>query len=335
VKNNKIILIITLILASLALVLVVTNKNSTIKGELKDFAIKDTNSITKIFIADRAKNKILLERTKENTWRVNNKYDARQDLMTTLLTTIAGLEVQTPAAKAAYNSIVKELASSGIKVEIYQGGDKPSKVYYVGGATQEQTGTFMLLENSSMPFVMSIPGFEGYLTTRFNTSESEWKDKAVFKYKLGNIQSITMDYVGAPESSFIVDKKSGKFEMLNFKTQQADANIDTNKINIFVNYFKYVAYELEDKPAYKDSILKAGPFCVIKIVDNKGITNQIPLFLKPNDSGKLEIGGKVAKHDVDHLYTTLDQGRTLLALQYYIMQNILRTADEFKIKKTK
>jgi hypothetical protein len=48
------------------------------------------------------------------------------------------------------------------------------KQYYVGHATQDNTGTYMLLTNPETdknyedPFVTHIPGFDGFLSTRYN-----------------------------------------------------------------------------------------------------------------------------------------------------------------------
>ena len=68
--------------------------------------------------------------------------------------------MRSPVPKAAFNNVIKQIATSGTKVEIYQGKDKPSKTYYIGGATLDHQGTYMILETegvkSSVPFIMYI-----------------------------------------------------------------------------------------------------------------------------------------------------------------------------------
>jgi hypothetical protein len=67
------------------------------------------------------------------------------------------------------------MASKSTKIEIYSKGEKV-KQYYVGHATQDNTGTYMLLtntetdENYEEPFVTHIPGFEGFIYSLFNRS---------------------------------------------------------------------------------------------------------------------------------------------------------------------
>ena len=175
-KKNKKLLILTLLLAVAAAWLILNNESGTVKEILRDFAVKDTTSVTKIFIADRAGKSVELERelnasgAPTGLWLVNKKYYARRDAVKTLLETLYLVEMKSYVAKTAYNTIVKQLATTGIKCEVYRSGkEKPFKVFYVGGSTQDTKGTFMMLENSLVPFVTEIPGFDGYLTPRFFT----------------------------------------------------------------------------------------------------------------------------------------------------------------------
>src|SRR6185295_9205473 len=174
---------------------------------LKDFAVEDTASITKIFIADKFGHASAVERVAPGKWTVNGKYPAREEAINTLLLTMKNMEVRSPVAKAAYNTIMKELASRGRKVEIYQNGEL-SKTYYVGSATQDQLGTFMFLENSSVPFVLFIPGFDGYLTTRYILDEEEWKEHLILDLSIENIASVTSQDLEQPENSIVITRQS-------------------------------------------------------------------------------------------------------------------------------
>ena len=52
----------------------------------------------------------------------------------------------------------------------------------------------MILENSSEPYVVSIPGFNGYLSSRFSCEENDWKDKIIFNYDKNEIESVHLNY---------------------------------------------------------------------------------------------------------------------------------------------
>ena len=93
-----------------------TNSKSTIRPELSDFAVADTSSIDKIFMADRQGKTILLERKSPVDWIVNGKFHARHDLIANLLYTIKSVEVRSPVGKNLYNQTMKLLASNSVKV---------------------------------------------------------------------------------------------------------------------------------------------------------------------------------------------------------------------------
>ncbi|NNF01963.1 MAG: hypothetical protein HKN22_04705, partial [Bacteroidia bacterium] len=201
-KKNFPILIIAIALLSVAAYLILSKEKSTISEELSDFAVTDTAAVDKVFLADKTgleSHRVLLERDPDGSgWIVNKKFEARKDAIDLLLHTISAIEVRSPVAKAAYENVMKRLASNGIKIEIYKKG-KLDKTYYVGNASADQMGTFMYLENSSVPFVVHIPGFNGYLTPRYSCESHVWKTKTVFKAKGPEIASIKVEYRAHPQ----------------------------------------------------------------------------------------------------------------------------------------
>ena len=138
-KNNRILIVIVLLLAVAGVWLYFNKRNNTIVEALRDFSVKDTSAVTKIFLADKSGKQTLFERQPDGTWLMNKSTTARPDAVSTLLATIHDIEVRSPVGKAAYNNVIKKIAATAIKVEIY---DKNGliKTFYVGGATQDQLG---------------------------------------------------------------------------------------------------------------------------------------------------------------------------------------------------
>src|SRR5687767_6430197 len=114
-KANKWLLILMVVLASVTVYFVATRKKSTLREELRNFAIKDTASISKIFLANRNGNTVTLDRKSDGTWTLNKSLDPKQDQIKVLMDCLYKIEVRSPVAKAAYNNVVKSLASSAIK----------------------------------------------------------------------------------------------------------------------------------------------------------------------------------------------------------------------------
>ena len=147
-----------------------------------------------------------LRRDGQGGWTVNG-LPANPHPVELLLKTFLRVEVRSPVAKSAEANVLRIMAATARKVEIYTGGDEPEKIWYVGHATPDHFGTYMLLEipgkgRSSVPFVMGMSGFSGFLTTRFHAKIDEWRSSVVFKYPdLRRIASVTVEHPAAPSSS--------------------------------------------------------------------------------------------------------------------------------------
>ena len=340
-KKNKTTLVITLLLAGVAAVLIYTSTRSTIKKELKDFAIEDTASVTKIFLADKSGKQILLEKITAGNWKLNGKFIARNDAISTLLITMKKLEVRSPVAKAAYENVIKNLATTATKVEIYQ-NDELVKTYYVGGATQDQLGTFMLLENSTTPFVMYLPGLNGYLTARYFTDETEWKSRMVFNYAPSEIGSVTVEYPKAPKLSMnLMVKENDSYAVSSLTDKKTLQEIDTNAVSRYLASFREIQYEAVitniDKTK-QDSTISSTPVSIITVVDKKGNKNSIKIFLKPITESSLvatDDNGKPLQYDIDRMYGIVNDGKDFLLIQHFVFDKLLRTSDDFKVKKDK
>jgi hypothetical protein len=334
-NRNLIALLIVVVLVALAVYLVYNYNSSTIKQELKDFAIQDTASVTKIFMADRKGNKVLLERTSQG-WMVNKKYKARVDAITTLLETMNRVRVDAPVPKSAFNTTIKTLASEGTKVEIYQ-NDKLSKVYYVGGTTQNYKGTIMMIENSSAPFIMVIPGFEGYLTTRYFTEETLWRNSSIFAYKLPEIKSVRVEDGHEPKNSFEISLNgTNQLSLRALSPATEITNFDTLAVKDYLLNFKDLHYEfIADKvsPERKDSVLKSTPAYTITIADKKGDVNQLVCFHKKPATETLDPQGKPLVNDPDRMWAKWNKEPNLLVIQIFVFNDVFRPVYSFRPSK--
>src|SRR5690349_12632150 len=112
-KKNKILIIATLVLAIVAVWLIMRTRSGTVQ-EYHNFAVEDTASITKIFLADRSGKSIELER-EGNRWHLNKKYYARRDAVKSLLETLKLVSLRSVVPKSMYNTVIKQLSTGAIK----------------------------------------------------------------------------------------------------------------------------------------------------------------------------------------------------------------------------
>jgi hypothetical protein len=328
-KKNLKSIILLVVLLIIATIIYFKNHNSTIREELKDFAVEDTASVDKIFMVDKSNQKVLLERI-DGQWIVNNKYPARKDAMDILLKTINRLTVKQPVPKSAFNTIVSLLAAQSMKVEIYQDGNL-SKTYYVGGPTNDSQGTYMMLENSSTPFIVSIQGFSGYLTTRYFIEEHIWRSSAVFSYNFNDITSITVDYPLEKQKSFKVYNHFNNKFSLEKLSDKSKPNFDTLAVKEYIASFKKVNFEaiIQDMTKEKvDSVLKITPKCIFTIENKNGEKNVLKTFNK-SPQGLIAPDGKVFQYDPDRMYALQNQ-KDFLLIQYYTFEPLLKEIGNFK-----
>jgi hypothetical protein len=270
--KNKLLIGVFLVVAGIALFSIYNKKTSTIVGDLRDFAVSDTASIDKLFLVDREGNKSLLTRVSAGKWMVNNKYNARQESINNLLGTVKSLEVKSPVGKNLYNNTMKLMASKSVKVEIYQKGNLV-KTYYVGHPTMDNLGTFMYIENSTVPYIMHIPGFNGFLSTRYLTNENEWRERFVFHFDSRTIVGINIVNSTKLDRSFSIARNLDSTYTLAY-TQPTLKQVpyDIVKMRKYLDVFSNTNFERIDNRLGKvqaDSILKTAPFASVSVTDDR------------------------------------------------------------------
>jgi hypothetical protein len=333
--KNKWVYVIFLILAVTALVIYFSKHNGTIKKELRDFAVEDTATISKIFMVDKKNVQVTLDRKGPDKWMVNNKYFARPDAMKVLLGTIASVNVKEPVGTKALPNIIKQIATQSVKVEIYK-GTECIKVYYVGGATQDQTGTYMVLENSSVPFIVNKPGFVGYLTGRYFTDEAMWRDNSVFQYSFNEIASVSVKINANSDKSFtVINEGNNSFKLLD-KQNNSLNGFDSQVVKEYIAGFKKVkceSYLTTFTPHRLDSLLKTQPIGSLSVTDRKGKVNMITLYFRPNFSQAIDDDGNVLPFDPDAMYGVLPGNKQVVVCQYFVFDPLMKDVSYF-FKKT-
>lgn len=334
-KKNKTVVLVFVVLAALAFGLWYADSNKSIKGELKDFAVADTSLIDKIFLADKEGRTATLVREAPDRWVVNGKFLARQDGIENLLYTIKNVEVRSPVGKNLYNNTMKLMASKSVKIEMYSKGDK-IKTYYVGHPTMDNLGTFMYLEGSSVPFITFIPGFNGFLSTRYFASETEWRDKSIFRFDPRRIVEVNVNDRARPIRAFqMIRMADTSYVVKRITDNQNITPLDINKVRGFLSAFQETYFERIDNDIHmslKDSVIKAGPFCLVSVKLDNGGGKSLICYRKPVTPGsRLQINteGEDLPFDLDKFYAVMSGDTALLVCQYFHFDRIFKDPRNF------
>jgi hypothetical protein len=331
-KKNRGAIIVLVILLGVSLYFMIFKKGfSTINAKDNDFAVKDTGSITKIFIANKNGQSVTLTRDGKAAWFVNNHFPAREDCINTLLYTINMLTVKNVVDPHSWNTTIKNLSAQAIKVEIYA-GDKRIKVYYVGGETADELGTYMLLtdpeteENFKQPYVIYIPGFDGYLTTRYFIKEEDWRDRTIFQYYPYDLKSVSMIYPGADSSFRISIEGKNHFVLDNPVTNQKAVTFDTVAVKQYLTYYQSVSWEVT--APRNDSIINSHPFALIRVEDLKGKVTTLKLYHRLASSRQREKYGIDYRYDPDRLFAFIND-KDFVVIQYFVFGKMLQPGSYF------
>lgn len=341
-KKNKTLLFILCALIVVTAYFIFQSTNTTLKKEFRDFAVKDTAAISKIFIANRNGNSITLERKNKTEWLLNGKDEPKPDFLKLLLDGIYKIDVRNKVAKAAYNNVIKSLASSGIKCEIYLNAAQiPSKTYYVGGQTEDGLGTFMIIENSNVPFVTEVPGFNGYLTPRYSVDIDAWKQTRLFHLEPKDIKSLSIIYSNFPEKSFIITLTEGKYTIESPVNKKIINHIDSVAVDNYLSFYKNVFFETRAKElttAKKDSMLLTPPSIIISLTNKTGLTEEVDIYPMPVSSSSLtqqDEKGNALKYDLDRMYGYIKPEKEFVTIQHYTFDKFLRQFIDFNLQRPK
>ena len=312
---------ITISILSIVLIYCFIYYNQKIKlDNEKNFSISETEKIDKIFLSDRKGNNITLQKD-SNRWTVNNKYNVRDDAISTLLSTIKKISIQRPVPKTGYNNVIKQLATTGVKVEIYY--NKKMKTYTVGGSTSNHLGTYMLMDNAENPYIVHIAGFNGFLSPRYGIQGYEldinnWRDNTVFKIETEIINEISLIDLEENNNSFTL--KTKPLSLLDINNN--DIKYDLDKVIKYLNNFSQL--NSENFKGNNIDITNEKLIYRLKInYDNKVDILETYTFSKNNNN----INN--SKPNVERMYAKLNNGEFLL-IQNYVFNKVFISIDELK-----
>ena len=312
---------IIILIFSIVFIYILIDYNQKIKlDNEKNFSISEIEKIDKIFLSDRKGNNITLQKD-SNRWTVNNKYNVRDDAISTLLSTIQKISIQRPVPKNGYNNVIKQLATTGVKVEIYY--NKKMKTYTVGGSTSNHLGTYMLMDNSENPYIVHIAGFNGFLSPRYGIQGYEldinnWRDNTVFKIETEIINEISLIDLEENNNSFTLNTKP--LSLLDINNN--DIKYDLDKVINYLNNFSQL--NSENFKGNNIDITNEKLIYKLKInYDDKEDILEAYTFSKTNNNSNN------SKPNVERMYAKLNNGEFLL-IQNYVFNKVFISIDELK-----
>ena len=353
-RKNRLLLIIVIIMVLAAIISIFSaRKSGTISDSDKNFAVSDTASVHKIFLANKDHVTTLLERNPDGSgWTINGQWEADASMIEMLLTTVCRIRPDRPLPKTATENIIKRMAAKATKIEIYGMAyridfwgiqlfprETMLKCYYIGDVTQDNLGTYMLMDGSKKPFIVVLPGHRGYVASRYEVAPEAWRTHRIFNVAANEIETVCIENTTEPDASFMVNTNvpSGKFAMTTLTGDPIPYKLDSLKIYNYLNSFKRINFESFTFDYLNqhalDSILNTTPTYNITLAQKDGKTYHLRIFpiLYKNI---VEIETDEPMVDGDRCYIYLENGEMVVG-QYFTFDKILRPRSYFYLQQGK
>jgi len=296
-----------------------------------NFTIKDTAEVGRIFLVRTNGESIKLVRT-DSGWILNDHYKARSGTLDGLLGVMKLQQAQYPVPEGSHNGVVKGLSGNSVKVEVYNRDGDRITTFYVGGPAYNLSGTYMLQEGATRPYVVQIPNFHGFLTPAYSTDFAEWRDRTVINLQADQVRTFSIKYAEDSQSSFTIinDAQTPKVTV-GLATASADT-LNVRRAKSYLNFFTDIYCEGYLNGTEKiDSIIASVPkFCTMDITAANGWKQHIDIYKMPlNKRSKNLATANEGDYDIDRFYGVINNYKDTVLLQAFSFDKFFRRGAEF------
>lgn len=344
-KKRNIIIIVAVVAIGLVALFVALkgNKKATFK---QDYNVEDIASVSKIYLADKQDNEVLLTRTGDSSWVVDEQYPANQPMVDMLLETLNTMQIRQQVNRNAIPNVIKDISAHAVKVEVYGRAyrinlfglhllphEKRLVTYYVGRETQDMMASYMFREGDKVPYIIHIPGFRGFLTPRFVAEPLKWRSHNIVDLDASLIKEIKLQIPATPEESFSVVNNGAGFDLVPAATQRPVEQFDTVRMAQLLSSFTWLNFDefAAIVPNSNDSSLSVAPRAILTVTDLEGNQTEVRTYIKyfnPDDRETMPDTAMYNTFDLDRLYAIID-GKDTVLIQYFVFDKILQPLSYF------
>lgn len=296
-------------------------------SELLDFSIADTSLVDQIHLKDAYNNKFILLKDQDGVWKDSDGNCVIQEPVHMMLETFKNIEFKGYVPENSKKNVNNRVAATNTEVKIFQNG-KWFKTWYVGSATQDHYGTYMLLETtrekSDYPVIMKVRGLSGIIEPRFFADKRKWRCTEIFAIPREEIASVKVNYPSEKVRNFSVERKGLEYVVKH--DGETLGGLDTNMAVRYLNaykkiHFELVNYEFTDKQV--DSLKRTKPFCELTVKKIDGQTQKLRMFRMKGTGEELEDDyGNPVDYDINRFWCELPSGE-LVKAQYFVFNPLI------------
>lgn len=312
----------TILLAVIGFVLLIyLTGHSPFGKSNSSFATEKGSEITRIELSSAGK-KIMLEKKGEN-WFINGKTEARKSSILFIQRILTEIKIKSTVSAGLFEREIKEKNIVPVKVKVFE-NRRLLKTFLVYKTLSNPYGNIMKMKESSKPFIVYIPGYDGNIGSAFINSELYWQPNIVFNLLPSEISSVIFENFSDTTSSFQISKKGQQYSL-----SGSTGNItgwDSSLIIRYLSYFARVPFETWafDMPdTEKKSIEASQPLFRITVITTMNSKIILNLWaLQTHENGSI-------KTDSDRLLGKTDKNDGLLIMRYFDIDPLIKKRSYF------
>jgi hypothetical protein len=319
---NKILVRGLILFALIILVLLILLTGQSPFGKSNSsFAIEPGREITRIELSSAGK-KLTLEK-KTDTWLINGKSEVRRSGLMFIERILSEIKIKSPVSAGLFESEIKDKNIIPVKVKVYE-NRKLLTNFLVYKTLSNPYGNIMKIKESSKPFIVYVPGYDGNIGSAFITNELYWQPYIVFNLLPSEIASVTFENFSDTASSFKIIKKDNRYYL-----SGSSGNIegwDSSLIIRYISYFARVPFEswaFDITDSEKKSIEGSQPLYRITVITTMNSKNILSLWALET----IENGSK--KIDSDRLLGKTETNDGLFVMRYFDIDPLIKKRSYF------
>jgi len=282
-------------------------------GDRKDsFASVPKNEITRIELSLKGEKVFLVN--EGNGWMVNGKFEARKSGVIFILGILKEMKIKSPVSPELFNNEITLKGINPVRVRVYE-KKRLLKSFLVFRTRSNKYGNIMKLKESTNPFIVHVPGYEGDIGSEFVANELFWMPYTVFNVRPSEISSVTLENIADPASSFTITNTGDKYRLSDPKTGLT--GWDSSRVARYISYFTWVPFEnwvFDISAEEKKRIESQNPIFRITVKKTDGSQINLTLWEKYDTD----------KKNSDRLWAKMEGKDELFVIRYFDVDPLLK-----------
>ena len=306
-----------------------SNYYSGVKAEKEtDFAIANLENISKISISKNGASVTIS--LSDDGWLVNNEFLANNKSVESLFRVVSRLRASSPIPRAFNDSLVAKARSHGTYVQIFS-NRRNAKKYHINSTETMSLGAIGVLNGATTGHKIELPNFDGSIEDLFRVDLAYWQSNSLSVPRLSEVFAVQVDIPKDPENSFRLDMRKEGISLYSPFLGLPAKEFDRDRVNRFLEGISSMAFNdvlPTLPPEERAKILYQEPDFIFTYYLGKKEQYEVRIIPIPVEEYLDELG-RTVNYDLDRMYLTQSNDKTIYIINYIEYHPILRNISHF------